>query len=98
VGSFDKSGQNHVFNVRRLREARHVLKPDGILWVSGTHHVIFSLDASSRTWIFKRLRDYATSSEIHRRFIAGFYHLVLWDRGVRRKDLTVRADFFSQTR
>jgi site-specific DNA-methyltransferase (adenine-specific) len=29
--------------VRWLREARRVLKPDGTLWVSGTHHIIFSL-------------------------------------------------------
>jgi site-specific DNA-methyltransferase (adenine-specific) len=33
----------HEFNVRWLREARRVLKPDGTLWVSGTHHIIFSL-------------------------------------------------------
>jgi site-specific DNA-methyltransferase (adenine-specific) len=29
--------------VRWLREARRVLKPDGTLWVTGTHHIIFSL-------------------------------------------------------
>ena len=29
--------------MRWLREARRVLKPDGTLWVSGTHHIIFSL-------------------------------------------------------
>jgi site-specific DNA-methyltransferase (adenine-specific) len=39
-GSFEK---DHAFNVRWLREARRVLKPDGTLWVSGTHHIIFSL-------------------------------------------------------
>src|SRR5215212_4781809 len=30
-------GKDHEFNVRWLREARRVLKPDGTLWVSGTH-------------------------------------------------------------
>jgi site-specific DNA-methyltransferase (adenine-specific) len=40
LGSFEK---DHGFNVRWLREARRVLKPDGTLWVSGTHHIIFSL-------------------------------------------------------
>ena len=40
LGSFEK---DHAFNVRWLREARRVLKPDGTLWVSGTHHIIFSL-------------------------------------------------------
>ncbi len=39
-GSFE---EDHAWNVRWLREARRVLKPDGTLWVSGTHHVIFSL-------------------------------------------------------
>jgi site-specific DNA-methyltransferase (adenine-specific) len=40
LGSFEK---DHAFNMRWLREARRVLKPDGTLWVSGTHHIIFSL-------------------------------------------------------
>ncbi len=40
LGSFEK---DHEWNVRWLRQARRVLKPDGTLWVSGTHHVIFSL-------------------------------------------------------
>jgi site-specific DNA-methyltransferase (adenine-specific) len=40
LGSFEK---DHEFNVRWLRAARRVLKPDGTLWVSGTHHIIFSL-------------------------------------------------------
>ena len=40
LGSFEK---DHEFNVRWLRAARRVLKPGGTLWVSGTHHIIFSL-------------------------------------------------------
>ena len=36
--------EDHEFNERWLREARRVIKPDGTLWVSGTHHVIFSLE------------------------------------------------------
>jgi site-specific DNA-methyltransferase (adenine-specific) len=35
--------KDHEFNVRWLRAARRILKPDGTLWVSATHHVIFSL-------------------------------------------------------
>ena len=34
---------DHEFNVRWLKEARRVLKPDGSLWVTGTHHIIFSI-------------------------------------------------------
>jgi site-specific DNA-methyltransferase (adenine-specific) len=29
--------------VRWLRAARRILKPEGTLWVTGTHHIIFSL-------------------------------------------------------
>ncbi len=35
--------RDHEFNVRWLGAARRVLKPDGTLWVTGTHHIIFSL-------------------------------------------------------
>lgn len=45
-GEWDRSrgfAADHEFNVRWLSEARRVLKPDGTLWVTGTHHVIFSL-------------------------------------------------------
>jgi DNA modification methylase len=35
--------KDHEFNVRWLREARRILKPEGTLWVSSTHHIIFSL-------------------------------------------------------
>jgi site-specific DNA-methyltransferase (adenine-specific) len=40
LGSFEA---DHAWNVRWLKEARRVLKPGGSLWVTGTHHVIFSL-------------------------------------------------------
>ena len=39
-GSFEA---DHEWNVRWIKAARRVLKPDGTLWVSGTHHVIFTL-------------------------------------------------------
>jgi site-specific DNA-methyltransferase (adenine-specific) len=35
--------KDHEFNVSWLRAARRALKPDGTLWVTGTHHIIFSL-------------------------------------------------------
>ena len=35
--------KDHEFNVRWLKAARRVLKPDGTLWVTGTHHIIFSI-------------------------------------------------------
>ncbi len=35
--------KDHEWNVRWLKAARRVLKPEGTLWVTGTHHIIFSL-------------------------------------------------------
>ncbi len=45
-GEWDKSRgseENHNFNTEWLRRCRDLLKPNGTLWVSGTHHVIFSV-------------------------------------------------------
>jgi site-specific DNA-methyltransferase (adenine-specific) len=35
--------KDYEFNVRWLKAARRLLKPDGTLWVTGTHHIIFSI-------------------------------------------------------
>lgn len=45
-GGWDKSRGpelNHEFNTEWLRRCQALLKPDGTLWVSGTHHVLFSV-------------------------------------------------------
>jgi site-specific DNA-methyltransferase (adenine-specific) len=45
-GAWDRSmgfAGDHEFNLRWLEEARRILKPDGTIWVTGTHHIIFSL-------------------------------------------------------
>lgn len=45
-GDWDKSrgpALNHEFNTEWLRRCQALLKPNGTLWVSGTHHVIFSV-------------------------------------------------------
>lgn len=45
-GAWDKSRgveENHRFNLEWLRRCQELLKPDGTLLVSGTHHVIFSV-------------------------------------------------------
>jgi site-specific DNA-methyltransferase (adenine-specific) len=55
-GGWDRSmglKKDHEFNVRWLRAARRVLKPDGTLWVSGTHHIIFSLGFALQRLGFK---------------------------------------------
>lgn len=45
-GSWDKSRgaeENHNFNREWLRRCQMLLKPNGTIFVSGTHHVIFSV-------------------------------------------------------
>lgn len=54
LGSFEK---DHEWNVRWLREARRVLKPDGTLWVSGTYHVIFSLGFALQSLGYRIIND-----------------------------------------
>ncbi|MDP8973117.1 MAG: site-specific DNA-methyltransferase [Actinomycetota bacterium] len=54
MGSFEK---DHEWNVRWLREAWRVLKPNGTLWVSGTHHVIFSLGFALQSLGFRIIND-----------------------------------------
>ena len=45
--------EDHQFNVRWLKEASRILKPDGTIWVTGTHHITFSLGFALQTMRFK---------------------------------------------
>jgi site-specific DNA-methyltransferase (adenine-specific) len=46
---------NHEFNKRWLEKCQALLKPDGTIWVSGTHHVIFSVGFAMQELGFKIL-------------------------------------------
>jgi len=50
---------NHEFNLEWLRRCQRVLKPNGTLWVSGTHHVIFSIGYALQQLGYKILNDIA---------------------------------------
>ena len=50
LGSFEK---DHEWNVRWLKSARHILKPDATLWVPGTHHIFFSLSFALQSLGFR---------------------------------------------
>jgi site-specific DNA-methyltransferase (adenine-specific) len=50
---------NHEFNLEWLARCQRVLKPNGTLWVSGTHHVIFSIGYALQSLGFKILNDIA---------------------------------------
>ena len=59
-GAWDRSmgfADDHRFNVRWLEEAHRVLKPEGTIWVTGTHHIIFSLGFALQSMGFKVIKD-----------------------------------------
>jgi|GEM_PF-436195 len=61
-GEWDKSRgiqENHNFNRAWLERCQKVLKPNGTLWVTGTHHVIFSVGHAMQELGFKILNDIA---------------------------------------
>jgi site-specific DNA-methyltransferase (adenine-specific) len=61
-GDWDKSqgaDENHNFNREWLVRCQRVLKPNGTIWVSGTHHVIFSIGFAMQQLGFKVLNDIA---------------------------------------
>jgi site-specific DNA-methyltransferase (adenine-specific) len=61
-GDWDKSRGpelNHEFNREWLSRCQRVLKPNGTIWVSGTHHVIFSIGYAMQQLGFKILNDIA---------------------------------------
>ncbi|HEV2329880.1 MAG TPA: site-specific DNA-methyltransferase [Verrucomicrobiae bacterium] len=61
-GDWDKSRGpelNHEFNQAWLARCQRVLKPNGTIWVSGTHHVIFSIGYAMQQLGYKILNDIA---------------------------------------
>ncbi|MBU1411968.1 site-specific DNA-methyltransferase [Myxococcota bacterium] len=59
-GEWDQSSgatENHEFNLNWLRECKRILKPDGTMFVSGTHHVIFSIGFAMQQLDMKILND-----------------------------------------
>jgi len=61
-GDWDKSRGpelNHEFNVEWLKRCQRVLKPNGTIWITGTHHVIFSIGYALQQLGYKLLNDIA---------------------------------------
>lgn len=59
-GQWDKSQgpqMNHEFNLAWLSRCQSVLKPNGTIWVSGTHHVIHSVGYAMQQLGMKILND-----------------------------------------
>jgi site-specific DNA-methyltransferase (adenine-specific) len=61
-GDWDRSRgaeENHNFNRAWLERCQRVLKPNGTIWVTGTHHVIFSVGFAMQQLGMKILNDIA---------------------------------------
>jgi site-specific DNA-methyltransferase (adenine-specific) len=59
-GAWDRSmgfQADHRFNVGWLKEARRILKSHGTIWVTGTHHIIFSLGFALQSMNFKLIKQ-----------------------------------------
>jgi site-specific DNA-methyltransferase (adenine-specific) len=59
-GNWDKSkgvDENHEFNLTWLSRCQKLLKKDGTIWVSGTHHVIYSVGFAMQQLGMKILND-----------------------------------------
>ena len=59
-GAWDRSlgfVGDHQFNVRWLGEACRILRPGGTIWVTGTHHIIFSLGFALQTMKLKLIKQ-----------------------------------------
>ncbi len=59
-GDWDESqgiNKNHEFNLAWLSECKRILKPSGSMFVSGTHHVIYSIGFAMQQLDMKILND-----------------------------------------
>jgi len=59
-GKWDKSNgvnENHEFNLSWLSRCQKLLKKNGTIWVSGTHHVIYSVGFAMQQLEMKILND-----------------------------------------
>ena len=59
-GDWDKSNgadENHKFNLKWLSRCQKLLKKNGTIWVSGTHHIIYSVGFAMQQLGMKILND-----------------------------------------
>ena len=94
-GKWDASagvGADHDWNVKWLRACQRVLKPSGTIWVSGTHHVIFSIGFAMQQLGYHLLNTITwfkpnASPNLACRFFTHSTELVLWAAPQRAKPL-----------
>ena len=85
-GEWDRSRgleQDHEFNRTWLSECHRVLKPSGVIWVTGTHHVYLSVGIAMREIGYRILNDIVWQKtnpppNLGRRCFTHSTELVLW--------------------
>ncbi len=85
-GSWDKPKgviADHEECLEWLRECHRVLKPDGTIWVSGTHHIIHSIGFGMQKIGFKLLGDIIwfkrnAPPNLSRRYFAHSTETIIW--------------------
>jgi site-specific DNA-methyltransferase (adenine-specific) len=94
-GKWDASAglaADHEWNKRWLRACQRVLRPSGTIWVSGTHHVIFSIGFAMQQLGFHLLNTVTwfkpnASPNLACRFFTHSTELLLWASPARRAPL-----------
>ncbi len=84
--------EDHAWNERWLRACQRALKPSGTIWVSGTHHVIFSIGFAMQTLGFHLLNTITwfkpnASPNLACRFFTHSTEILLWASPARRAPL-----------
>jgi site-specific DNA-methyltransferase (adenine-specific) len=94
-GKWDASAglaADHDWNLKWLRACQRVLRPSGTIWVSGTHHVIFSIGFAMQQLGFHLLNTITwfkpnASPNLACRFFTHSTELLLWAAPQRRAPL-----------
>jgi len=104
-GAWDRSMgfvEDHRFNVTWLKEASHILKPEGTIWVTGTHHIIFSLGFALQSLGFKVINAIAWEktdpppNALHTAFTHS-HETIVWARKRNRSRHTFNYDLINST-
>jgi site-specific DNA-methyltransferase (adenine-specific) len=102
-GAWDRSmgfAGDHRFNVRWLKEACRILKPDGTIWVTGTHHIIFSLGFALQTMKLKLINQITWAktgthpNALHTAFTHA-HETIVWARKEHRSRHTFNYDLIN---
>jgi site-specific DNA-methyltransferase (adenine-specific) len=94
-GKWDSSAglaADHDFNLSWLRACQRVLKPSGTIWVSGTHHVIFSIGFAMQSLGYHLLNTITwfkpnASPNLACRFFTHSTEILLWAAPAKRAPL-----------